>query len=122
MKRIIVLFVLSLALEACVFHSVDPNIPYRYAELTPTVAPDEEVVTGELPPLPGEEGVDEPDIAPPDPACDFVKANINAKGEKIAHVPGDPNYNQVLIDESKGEKFFCTLEEAVAEGWRPVNK
>lgn len=115
MKRIIVLFVLSLALGGCVFHSVDPNIPYRYSDSFP--AP---VTTGELPPLPGETGIDEPDVAPP--TCDIVKGNIDAKGVKIAHVPGDPNYNQVKIDEAKGEKFFCTIEDAVAAGWRPVNK
>jgi hypothetical protein len=120
MKKIALLCVpFLLLLSACSF-VVDPNIPYRYAELTPTAVPTEEVVSGELPPLPGEDGVDEPAPNVVPPTCDIIKGNINSKGEKIAHAPGDPNYNQVKIDESKGEKFFCTLEDAIAEGWRAV--
>jgi hypothetical protein len=104
MLRIIVLFVLlALATSACVFHSVDPNIPYRYAD------------SGELPPLPGEDGVDEPDIVPP--VCDMIKGNISSDGRKLYFAPGDRNYNQVKINESKGEMFFCDVPEAETAGW-----
>lgn len=120
MNKIFGFLVLLAILSACTIKPIDPNVPYRYAELTPTAVPTEVVVSGELPPLPGETGIDEPNIAPA--TCDLVKGNIDAKGVKIAHIPGDPNYNQVKIDESKGERFFCTLEEAVSAGWRPVNK
>lgn len=47
--------------------------------------------------------------------CD-IKGNITS--EKIYHVPGGQFYEKTVIDESKGEKWFCTEEEAVAAGWR----
>lgn len=42
-----------------------------------------------------------------------IKGNINAKKEKIYHVPGGSSYNQ-----TKAEVMFCTEEEAVAAGFR----
>ncbi len=48
----------------------------------------------------------------------LIKGNINAKGEKIYHLPDCPYYNQTVIEESKGEKWFCTEAEAIAAGWR----
>ena len=58
--------------------------------------------------------------APQDvPAGCPIKGNINSKGEKIYHQPGDPSYDDTRITESKGEKYFCSVEEAQAEGWRP---
>jgi hypothetical protein len=40
------------------------------------------------------------------------------KSGKIYHVPGSDAYDKMRIDESKGERWFCTEEEAKAEGWR----
>lgn len=55
--------------------------------------------------------------------CDpVVKGNIAADGTKIAHSPGQANYDNVVIDEAKGEKLFCTLEQAKAEGWRAAQR
>ncbi len=48
----------------------------------------------------------------------LIKGNISASGEKIYHVPGCDYYDQTVIDESKGEKWFCTEAEAVQAGWR----
>jgi Micrococcal nuclease (thermonuclease) homologs len=48
----------------------------------------------------------------------LIKGNISSKGEKIYHVIGCQSYNQTVIDESKGEKWFCTEQEALAAGWR----
>lgn len=45
-----------------------------------------------------------------------IKGNIST--EKIYHLPGCDSYNKTVIDESKGERWFCTEEEAVAAGWR----
>jgi len=45
-----------------------------------------------------------------------IKGNIN-NGRKLYHVPGSNNYEETVIDESKGERWFCTEEEAVREGW-----
>jgi micrococcal nuclease len=58
--------------------------------------------------------------------CDFsgtsepvIKGNISTStGEKIYHVPGQQYYDQTVITESKGERWFCTEAEAVAAGWR----
>lgn len=59
-------------------------------------------------------------------ACDFsggaepkIKGNISvSSGEKIYHVPGGEFYDQTVIDESKGERWFCTEQEAIDAGWR----
>lgn len=48
----------------------------------------------------------------------LIKGNISANG-KIYHVPGSPSYDSTRIDESKGERWFCTEAEARAAGWRP---
>ena len=58
-------------------------------------------------------------VAPQDvPAGCPIKGNINTKGEKIYHQPGDPSYDDTRITESKGEKYFCSIAEAEAQGWR----
>lgn len=48
----------------------------------------------------------------------LIKGNINSEGEKIYHMPGMRDYNRTIIDESKGERWFCTEQEAIAAGWR----
>ena len=50
-------------------------------------------------------------------ACS-IKGNINSSGEKIYHVQGCRDYNKTVIESSKGERFFCSEEEAVSAGWR----
>ena len=47
--------------------------------------------------------------------CD-IKGNIS--GDKIYHLPSCASYNRTEIDESKGEKWFCSEEEAENAGWR----
>jgi pSer/pThr/pTyr-binding forkhead associated (FHA) protein len=47
-----------------------------------------------------------------------IKGNINSKGEKIYHVPGSAKYNATKIDESNGERWFASEDEAIAAGWR----
>lgn len=53
--------------------------------------------------------------------CDgcYIKGNINGQGERIYHVPGSSSYDDTVIDESKGERWFRTESEARAAGWRP---
>lgn len=48
-----------------------------------------------------------------------IKGNINSKGERIYHVPGSRYYDSTRIDESTGERWFCTEDEARSSGWRP---
>lgn len=47
-----------------------------------------------------------------------IKGNISSKGERIYHIPGDRWYDRTVIDTAKGERWFCTEEEARAAGWR----
>jgi hypothetical protein len=37
---------------------------------------------------------------------------VNAKGEGIYHLPGDRDYEDTRIDPSKGERWFCSEDEA----------
>jgi len=46
----------------------------------------------------------------------LIKGNINSKGEKIYHMPGEASYVN-----TKPEQWFSTEAEAVAAGFRPVN-
>ena len=55
---------------------------------------------------------------PPAPTDCVIKGNINWEGEKIYHLPGCASYDRTKIDESRGERWFCSEEEAVAAGWR----
>ena len=70
--------------------------------------------------------VDPPDNFPDPPgygdsgssaSCD-IKGNISMSSEKIYHVPGQKFYDATVIDESYGERWFCTEDEARASGWR----
>lgn len=49
----------------------------------------------------------------------YIKGNINGDGERIYHVPDSSSYGSTEIDESRGERWFCTEREARAAGWRP---
>jgi hypothetical protein len=55
----------------------------------------------------------------PKPGCD-IKGNISIKkkGELIYHLPGQRWYDETVISPEKGERWFCTEEEAEANGWR----
>ncbi len=60
-------------------------------------------------------------VTPP-PGC-AIKGNINFETkEKIYHVPGGEFYDQTTIDPRDGERWFCTEQEAVANGWRRSQK
>ncbi|WP_261403832.1 thermonuclease family protein [Chenggangzhangella methanolivorans] len=47
-----------------------------------------------------------------------IKGNLNRDGVCIYHVPGGRFYARTRIDESKGERWYCTPEEAHAAGCR----
>lgn len=46
-----------------------------------------------------------------------IKGNISKAGS-IYHMPGSLDYERTRIDESRGERWFCSEEEAKAAGWR----
>ena len=64
--------------------------------------------------------------SPAEGACEYsgtpeavIKGNIStSSGEKIYHVPSGGFYEQTVIDEAAGERWFCTESEAIAAGWR----
>lgn len=51
-----------------------------------------------------------------------IKGNINSKGERIYHSPGQQHYDRTIIDEASGERWFCTEKEARAAGWRAAKR
>ena len=52
-----------------------------------------------------------------------IKGNISfSTGEKIYHMPGQEYYDKTVIDQSKGERWFCAEEEAQKAGWRKSKK
>jgi len=55
----------------------------------------------------------EPDSLPAE--C-LIKGNVSASG-RIYHVPGSRDYDKVVINPAKGERYFCSEEEARACGW-----
>lgn len=55
------------------------------------------------------------------PAECIVKGNVNRKGEKIYHLPGEPGYDRIKMNKGRGERCFRTKEEAEAAGWRPMH-
>ena len=91
--------------DGVIFRTADPNVSL-FMPVASVPQPDVQPVT-----VPSEE-VGE---------C-IVKGNINSAGEKIAHSPGQANYNQTIIDPSKGEQCFATLAEAQAAGWRAAQR
>ncbi|MFN4204682.1 MAG: hypothetical protein ACK4GM_16730, partial [Tabrizicola sp.] len=50
--------------------------------------------------------------------CD-IKGNISIEtGERIYHVPGQPDYGRTKISPRYGERWFCSEDEARRAGWR----
>jgi len=48
-----------------------------------------------------------------------IKGNISLRtGERIYHLPGQQYYDRTVISPEAGERWFCTEEEAEANGWR----
>lgn len=54
--------------------------------------------------------------APPQSGC-VIKGNINVKGRRIFHVPGQEDYAATRIDTGRGERWFFSADEARAAGW-----
>lgn len=48
----------------------------------------------------------------------LIKGNINRENERIYHLPGSSSYEATVVDESRGERWFCSEAEAREAGWR----
>ena len=93
-KWMIVLFafLMGVAVSSCSFTIQDtPELRAKFA--APLAAPELPTVTPE--------------------ACLDILGNITASGEKIYHMQGQANYNNV-----KPEAYFCTEVDAQAAGYR----
>ena len=58
-----------------------------------------------------------PPTPTPVPADCRIKGNISGD-ERVYHTPDSPWYNRTEIDASKGERWFCSAQEAEDAGWR----
>ncbi|WP_327437603.1 thermonuclease family protein [Sinorhizobium meliloti] len=47
-----------------------------------------------------------------------IKGNINRRNHRIYHVPWSKDYAKTKIDLERGERWFCSEDEAIAAGWR----
>ena len=47
-----------------------------------------------------------------------IKGDITSAGEHLYRRPGERDYEWVWISEAKGERWFCSVDEAEATGWR----
>jgi endonuclease YncB( thermonuclease family) len=47
-----------------------------------------------------------------------IKGNINGEGERIYHTQSSASYSETKIDVSRGERWFCSEQEARGAGWR----
>ncbi len=50
-----------------------------------------------------------------------IKGRV-ARGERVYVLPWSTEYAKARISKSKGERWFCTEEEAVAAGWRVAGR
>ncbi len=58
---------------------------------------------------------------PTDHDC-VIKGNISRQGARIYHVPGQRGYFATRIRTGKGERWFCTEDEARNSGWRRARR
>jgi hypothetical protein len=47
-----------------------------------------------------------------------IKCNIQSDGDKVYHMVGDRFYEVTKVDETKGEFYAKTIEEAEGKGFR----
>lgn len=97
---------------------------------TDTLAPTEEEAPTNTPePLPTDTPLPLPTDTPTDvaPASNqaptecLIKGNVNSKGDKIYHVPGDRDYSRTKVKPEEGDQWFCTEADAQAAGFRAPN-
>jgi len=56
--------------------------------------------------------------SPTTPSDCRIKGNISQRGERIYHIPGGQHYDKTIIDTAKGERWFCSEDDAENAGWR----
>lgn len=56
------------------------------------------------------------------PAGCLIKGNVNSKGEKVYHTPGQRDYEKTQIKPEEGDAWFCTWQEAEQAGFRHAQR
>lgn len=51
-----------------------------------------------------------------------LKGNISKGGARIFHAPGQKDYAATRIDPDKGERWFCSADQARRAGWRAAHR
>ena len=51
-----------------------------------------------------------------------IKGNVNSKGRRIYHMPGQADYARTVIRPATGERWFCDEATARAAGWRRAKR
>ncbi|MEP0247027.1 MAG: thermonuclease family protein [Roseobacter sp.] len=57
-------------------------------------------------------------VASPPPEGCQIKGNISRSGVFIYHFPGQRDYDRTVIRTERGERWFCTADQARDAGWR----
>ena len=50
-----------------------------------------------------------------------IKGNVSSNG-RIYHLPGQADYGRTRIDTGRGERWFCSEDDARAAGWRRARR
>lgn len=64
------------------------------------------------------QGVRLPGGPPDEVAVCEVKGTINHREERVFYLPSDKGYDEITIDPAKGERMFCSDDEALLAGWK----
>jgi hypothetical protein len=47
-----------------------------------------------------------------------IKGAITSENQRVFYIPSDADYDEVQIDPKKGERIFCSDDEALLAGWK----
>ena len=51
-----------------------------------------------------------------------IKGVIHEEGQRVFYVPSDEAYDRIEIDPARGERMFCSDDQAILRGWKPFPK
>jgi hypothetical protein len=51
------------------------------------------------------------------PGC-IIKGDVNELGGKVYYLPGSARYADVTIEPDNGERWFCSVQEIILNGWQ----
>lgn len=49
-----------------------------------------------------------------------IKGTINRQNQRVFYLPSDKGYGAITLDESKGERMFCSDDAALLAGWKRI--